>query len=233
MTLAQIQAAIQARGFGSDTATAQIELINSYYRQIMELHRWSFNDLVNSSLVTVVGTSSVAVSSITDLDAIDAVHLRFPAAGTPTETHNLVYLSPQEFRARLYDAGFNQAGTNGIPVWWTQVSGDASAIQLLPFPDRIYGLDVDYNRNAVDLAAAGDIPVLPTKFHDLLVWGPIVDLSIRERDSATASLAQSQFDTRLGKMERKLGIHQGQSSTHIQTSSFWEQVGRGSSRWGR
>lgn len=233
MTLAQLQAAIQQKGYGTDTAAAQLEALNGRYREVMSMHRWPFNDVVDTSLVTVVGTAAVAVSGIATLEAVDAVRLRFPAAGTPTETHDLTYLSPSDFRSRIYQGGFNQAGTLGIPRWWTQYGGEGSPIQLLPVPDRIYGLDLDYNRNAVDLAAGGDIPVIPAKFHDVLVWGAVCDLAIRERDGFTAQFAQGQYKSRLEEMERKLGIHQGQNPTHIRQSSFWDAVGRGSAGWGR
>lgn len=199
----------------------------------MSKHRWPFNDVVDTSLVTIVGQSSVTVSGITGLEAIDAVRIRFPAAGTPTETHELTYLSPSDFRTRIYQAGFNQTGVLGIPRWWTQYNGEGSAIQLLPFPDRIYGLDVDFNRNAVDLVSGSDVPVIPAKFHDVLVWGAIVDLAIRERDGFTAQFAQGQYETRLGEMERKLGIRQGQNPTYVRHSSFWDVVGRGSAGWSR
>lgn len=233
MTLAQLQAALQARGYGTGNLTAQTEALNGRYREVMSLHRWPFNDVVNTSLVTVIGTPSVAVTGIADMEAVDAVRLRFPAAGTPTETHDLTYLTPQDFRTRLFQGGFNQAGTNGVPLWWTQFNGEESAIQLMPAPDRVYGLDVDYNRDAVDLSAAGDIPVIPVKFHDVLVWGAIVDMAYRERDFNGAQFAQQMYDARLREMERKLGIHQAQNPTHVRRSAFWDLVGRGSSGWPR
>jgi hypothetical protein len=146
--LGEIQTAVQARGYGSDTAAAQIEFANACYREIVRERRWSWREATTTA-VTVVGNPVVNLAAITDLDQRpDAIRLEIA-----TTYIDLDYVEPEELRAREHTDRANAA-----PYCWTWYAGQ---LRLYPRPDKVYTVDVDYMKKYTPLAIAGDIPLIP------------------------------------------------------------------------
>lgn len=215
MTLAQLQASLQAKGYGTDSAAAQIEMLNSVYRRLVGKKRWPFQE-AQSTIVTVAGTTSYTVAAITDFLAPDAVRIE-----VGQETPDLKYRAPQEFRDQQH---FDRA--QGVPEAWTWMRG---LLHVYPAPDRVYTLTVDYTKDPPDLAAAGDTPVFAATYHDVLVWGAIVEIAFRQRDWGAHQYAVVQYDNRVAEMERSYGIRQRQTSDKIKDSGFYSNWPRQSS----
>lgn len=223
MNLGQIKTAIQARGYATDTVTQQIGAINTRYHELVGLHKWPWLETSSGAIPTVTGQLSYALTAITDLLFVDAVRLSFPSSGTPTEEYDLEYISSEDFDSYRFELGADLVGTNGIPRYWTQDGGAGGSLNLLPTPDRVYKLNINYLRVPVDLTVDADTPVFPSTFHDILVWGAIVDMAFRERDWSGMQMAQGEYSRMLGQMERAHAVRQRQNSTHVKRTRWWNQ----------
>lgn len=212
MTLAQMRTALQARGYATDTATSQTEAINTRYRALAGKRRWPWLEAQNATLVTVANNAVVSTAAITDLLWIDAVRIE-----STTEFWELEYLSPQEFRELEHRDRDGQRPAN-----WTQING---TLRLWPRPDRVYTVTVDYLKDPPDLSADGDTPLFAATYHDLLVWGAIIDIAFRERDMQGVEFAGRQYQDLERRMESEYGVRERQNATHVRRSSFWASTG--------
>lgn len=209
MTLAQLRTALQAKGYGTDSATAQTELINSVYRRLAGRRRWKWTEAQNTSIVTVAGTSAYALTGITDFLHPDAVRIEVGTEYLPME-----YMDYEELRDRQH-----ADRDRGVPEFWTIGRGQ---LLLWPTPERVYTVTVDYTKDPPDLSADGDTPIFPATYHDILVWGAIKEISFRQRDWGAHQYATKEFDDRLMEMEREYGIRQRQTSTHVKRSGTFD-----------
>lgn len=214
MNLGQIRTAIQARGYGTDTATQQTAMVNAVYREIAGQHRWPWLEAQSSTLTTTIGDPDYATTGISaDLMYIDAVRLTRGTTYLPLE-----YIAPQDFRDLEH-----VDRDNGEPIYWTYMNYN---LRLWPRPDQVYTVTVDYLFRPTDLSADSDQPLFDATYHDVLVWGAIRDLAFRERDWSAKNFADAEYSARFGKMERAYGMKQRQNSSHVQGSKFWDSVGR-------
>lgn len=221
MTLAELQASLQAKGYATDTLTAQTNALNRVYARVLGLHRWPFIQ-AQTGAVTVAGTATVSLAAITDLrdNGIDAVRLSTSAA----DRLSLDYMEPQSFRDLQHSfTDYDE------PLYWTVIDNQ---LTLWPTPIRAYTVTIDYAKKVADLAAAGDTPVFDSTYHELLVWGAVADIAYRERDYSGAAWANQQYMMRVGEMERAYGVRQKQTSRQVKRSPFWGSVGRGGDRDG-
>lgn len=219
-TLANIRTAIQQRGYGTDTATAQTELVNSVYRRIVGMHRWRFLEITNNQTITcTVGDDSYSLATLTDLMHLDAVRIEFGTDYPPID-----YVNPQEFRD-LQHADRD----NGVPRYWTRIS---NTVYLWPVPDKAYKLDIDYIKYPANLSADADTTVIPEPYaQDVLAWGAIAELCFRERDPAGYDLAKNEFGNRLADMLNEYGQPQRQTASTVVRSGFHEQFDEARDPW--
>lgn len=212
MNLGQLRTALQQRGYATDTATPQTELINSVYRRVCGMRRWPF--LAASGTITMTaGTGiydvDVAAGIGRTLLVVNAVRIEF-GTGYP----EISYLPEQEFRD-LQHADRNR----GVPLYWTLIDDD---LNFWPLPDANYVITVDFTLDPTDLTADGDTPVLPAAFHDILVWGAIKELAFRERDWGARAVALEEYNARLADMMHTFGVKQRQTSTQVKD---WREPG--------
>ncbi len=83
---------------------------------------------------------------------------------------------------QLYDFGTQ---TNNRPVHYSV--SPAGELCLGPIPDNTYVVRGPYRKNAQTLAANGDIPEMPTQYHDLIAWEGL--LLLQEHDEASIPIA--------------------------------------------
>lgn len=212
MNLGQILTAQRELGYAADTDVARTSMTNSVQRRICNLRRWPFlKTLGAAGPNTVAGTSQYNLAaSIASLKDIDAVSLE-PATGDGID---IAYLDNEEFRRfQRVDA------TRGTPCYWTSTD---KVVHLWPTPSSVWTLRVDHTIRPVDLVNAGDNPTLPVEWHDLLVWGPIVEMAHRERDEERRQQALGEFDQRLLEMMHQYGMVQRQTSKRVVRSGYWD-----------
>lgn len=211
-SLADLRSRLQQRGYGTDTKFAQNALINSVYRRIWGMRRWWFLEVAfDTSLVTTANTESVALSAVEDLLHVDRVLLSYGS-----ETYPLKYVRQSEFNALKPEL---TPITPGTPTVWTRVAG---SLYFYPTPDKAYTVLLDYVKEPPPLVSDSDVSVLPPAYEDLLVWGPIRELTFRERDDNGWALANTEYNERLGDMVRQDGLEQRQTSQEVVRSDDGE-----------
>lgn len=214
MTLADIIASIQAKGFGTDTAAEQKTAVNSVYRRIHGMRRWPYLERRSTALTTSTGQSNVTLAALPNLMWIDAVRIE-----QGTERFDLHYAHPQELRD--YQTGWQDSG---CPTHWTEAAGE---LVLWPTPEAQDTIVLDYTTTPADLALDADVPVFDSTFHDVLVWGAVVELAFRQRDSNLMAMAKAEFNERITEMVRSYGIRQRQQSLTVQASDWWDRAATG------
>lgn len=211
MTLAEIIASIQAKGFGTDTAAEQKIAVNSVYRRIHGMRRWPYLERSSTALTTTIGQETVSLVTLPNLMWVDAVRLRLG-----TEAFEVDYLQPQELRREsVLDADA------GMPRYWTEAAGE---IHLWPTPEAAYTIELDYTTTPADLAADADVPVFDSTYHDLLVWGAVVELGFRQRDANLMAMAKGEFNDRMVEMVRSYSLRQRQTSQQVEHSDWWREA---------
>jgi hypothetical protein len=84
-------------------------------------------------------------------------------AGDQSQERELKPLRYDSWR-RTFDFGTHDAGT---PCYWAVDAGNQLCVG--PKPDAAYVIRGFYRRTPQELAANGDIPILPERFHDAIV----------------------------------------------------------------
>lgn len=98
----------------------------------------------------------------------------------------LIWLEWNRFR-RIYRYGTQ---TDGQP---THVSMDPTqAFVLGPKPDAVYVISGDYQLGPQTLAANGDIPEMPTRFHNLIVYEAMIRYGFNRVAPEALQLAQTE-----------------------------------------
>lgn len=210
MNLGQIQAAVQSKGYTTDTAAQQLIEINGCYREICGMKRWMFLEAQDTSLNTVIGENAYPVP-MPNWRSLDAIRLQILGS---QEYDNLKFMDPQDFRE--YEHIDRDTTT---PYYWTLYS---SLIHFYPYPDNVYNAVIDYIIQPPDLALSTDTPIIPSVYHDILVWGCIEGMAFRERDWLGRQFAQTKKDDLVAKMDDEFTIRQRQTSSHVVKSGFWE-----------
>lgn len=147
------------------------------HKEICRLHdNWLF--LRSSFTVdTVSGTASYLPSTCTDSRlsaAITAVKFnlwltdtfRIYKSSDGVATQQLFTFEDFEFFRDYYLLG---TVANARPAVFT-IRPDDDAILPGPTPDAVYVITGDYQRFPADLAADGDVPAFPAKYHDAVTW---------------------------------------------------------------
>ncbi len=202
MTLAQLRTALQNKGYGTDTVAQQTAALNGVYRRINGLRRWPYLERRSTALTTTIAQSSVSLVPLASLMWVDAVRIAFG-----TEYTELAHTPVQEFREYAH-----ADRDPGCPVRWTEAAGE---LHLWPTPERAYTLTIDYITTPADLAADGDIPAFDSTYHDVLVWGAIVDMAFRQREYTALATAESQYNQRLSEMKHGYGVGQRQTPSEV------------------
>lgn len=206
VTEADLQASIQAKGYGTDSATAQAVAIKSAWRRVLGMRHWPFLE-ASQALTATTGSETVSLAAITDLARVEAVRLTFGTEGYG----KLDFVERGRLRNWLGDDR-----DQGAPTCWTTHAG---ALLLYPRPERAYTVTVDYKKRPAYSAAAIDFP---EEYQDVLVWGAVSELTFRQRE--LNGYAEQQFQDRLREMIGDYFIEQRQGTREVGHSDVWAEV---------
>lgn len=117
------------------------------------------------------------------------------SAGTGNETR-LWWMDYQEWYER-YNTG---AQTSQRPYQFA--FGNDMSIKLGPKPDAVYRLSGEYQKSVTTLAAATDVPVYPSEYHMLPVYGGMMKYGRYTGASEVFSDGERQYNKLLRRMER-------------------------------
>lgn len=204
MNRGQLRTRLQALGYGTDTATAQNEMLNAAYETVAGLRRWPWLEHDDATFATTAGVFFVSLGGVFSepLMWVDAVRLQ-----QGTTYLDLEYLPPQEFRS-LQHVDRDQ----GVPQYWTEIKNE---LRFFPCPDRAYTLWIDYIKRPALMDDDTDTPLFDSEFHEVLVWHAAAQMGYRERDLASADFAQNQFDRQLASMMGAYGVRQRQTAREV------------------
>lgn len=132
---------------------------------------------------TMTGTTAVSLSaSITDIVEITKFYLSAAAVGTVT----------------LHEDA--SGGTELARIAIGQTYGRYKRIALWPCPSSAITVSVDYERDVQDMANSNDEPVLPVRFHQLLIEGALKREMTKKDDTRYAN-AVREYDRMLGQLK--------------------------------
>lgn len=212
MNLGEIQSAVQALGYTADTSAQQIQFINAEYHNICGKERWPFLETIDSTSITLApGTAAYDLTLAKPWRNIDAVRVYVPNANN--NGIDMRYVEPQE----LFDH-VSRDTEPAAPFQWSMYAGQ---LWFYPTPDQTYNVSVYYIQEETDLAVSTDTPLIPATYHDVLVWGCVERLGMRERDWLGRQFAQSEKELLLGRLEREYRMRQRQTSSSVKRSGWW------------
>lgn len=210
MNLGQLRTAIQDHGYGTDTVSQQNDFINMTYREIHSKERWPFLETINQAQATTQGTPNYT-PPMTNWRNIDAVRIDLPSSGG---YYDIKYADPQRFMDKLH----RDPLTTATPELWTFY---AQQVWFYPTPDNAYRISYYYIQEPVDLAADGDVPLIPIAFHDAIVAGAIQRMCVRQRDYINQELWTQKYETLVKRLEEEYKLTQRQTSSEVLRSGWW------------
>lgn len=147
-------------------------LLNESYKRICDAEPWVFLE------TTASGTAPLTVSDVRQVLAVT----------DNTQDRNLRYVA-REHLERLYP----DLPETGVPYYWYFASETQIGVYPANTSDTI---EVLYLKNPTDLSASGDTPVIPTRFHFLIVLGAAMDAhAYKDNAGAEALVAlERRFD---------------------------------------
>lgn len=187
MTLAQLRAELQARGFDYLSDTRCNTFLNAAYQvDICEAQDFPF---LESS------TTGVAPKTISDLRTIETV----------VDSVQNLKLSPLD-RRMITDGIDSDLTTTGSPVYYYLTSGTTVAV----YPaNTSNSLSIRYWKVPTALSADADEPILPTRYHSLIVDGAVRRAYEDDDEGEMAAAAGAVFQERLSQMaESLMGMQQ-------------------------
>lgn len=210
-TLAELRTAVQARGYGTDTATAQTEFIRAALRRIYGMRRWRFLEDSDATVSTVAGTPTVALPSGTR--EVDSVRLA-DAAGTL----DLEWVPEQ--RLLTWEA---EDGVTGPPEAWTR-QGDL--IRFWPTPDKAYTVEMERIIRPTLPSADSDTVTFPDEWTDVIVAWAASRMATRQRDWPAANEFRQEYRDHLAEMVAALGTDQRQNPARVENWRGWAEAER-------
>jgi len=210
--VSEVQAGVQALGYGADTASQQITFTALVQRRVLGLRRWYFLETQAANLVTVAGTSAVPVTTA------DLLHIHAVRQAQGTNYPDLDPMELQQLRSLRH-----QDRTPSTPYAWAQANG---TIELYPIPDKVYALTVDYSKHPTAPTTGADLLVIPSAYINVLVFGVAEMLAFRQRDWNAVAGFKGEYKEAIKEMIGAENIKQRQASDTIGSSDFWQNASR-------
>jgi hypothetical protein len=186
VNLSELRARLRARGYDPLTDDECNDYINQACTELDFMEPWSYRE------ASAVGAAPLAIADLAEVEAVTDESIHRP-------------LTRRSFTELLRDYG--DLSAIGTPVYWYLTNpGALPTIATYPVGSLI---GVQYWRVPVPLAADGDLPAAPERFH-----GTIVDMAVRmvaavRKDWTTVQQIQPAIDRNVDAMRRVLLRDQG------------------------
>lgn len=201
MNLTALRAEFVARGYDyvdSGGTTRQDSFINRGYHRICEEADWPF--------LQIVASGTAPLSSLTDIrEVIYVLDTTNNAELQGSTANDIAYLDPN-------------VSTAGTPQYWWL---DQDTIKVYP-TSASASLSVRYVKVPTDLSSGSDTPVLPTRYHPLIVDAAVLEAAKDADDLNTLQVLQADYDRRIQEMKRTLLNRNHQGPDYIRpVNSGW------------
>lgn len=201
MQLSDLRQEVQSRGFDYLPASRINTWLNWAYHDVCHRQAWPFLETT---------TSGVAPITISD----------FGHALSVVDTTGNGPLSWEDVRT-LREQDPTLTGTGSPMVWYM----DGSALTVYP-ASTTNTISVRYLKVPTDLSADSDTPLIPSRFHYILVEGALVKAYKDDDETASAQDAATEFEAGIMKMTNELLVPNFDtpasfSPSFYSTSSDW------------
>jgi hypothetical protein len=93
----------------------------------------------------------------------------------------------------------------GEPEYYTFVGQDSSnlyRLEFFPVPDVKMNLNVRYYRVVAELSSDSDVPLIPTQFHDILIWDVLGTYGYNFMDDTRINFAKAEANRIMEDMKK-------------------------------
>lgn len=107
---------------------------------------------------------------------------------------------------RTFDVYLPDPSSVSTPVYYAPVGLDTSKnwqITLYPVPDQTMNIQVRYLQTITALSSGSDVPIVPAKFHDAIVFGALYLYGHSYIDDTRMQSAKARFDELIQTMKRE------------------------------
>lgn len=175
-----------------------VEWVNRAYREVLNSRKnWRFL-YKNLQFSTLAGLQAYLPTGVGYSDIDEWVLFSLRVATSPAHEIALIPMDWELFRD-AYQLGSLRSQT-GIPVFVT--IDPANALQFFPTPNDAYTIKGEYLCLPPDLAADTDIPVLPEKFHRLIVYKALMYYGTEYAANEKYVFGENQYRLLKYQMER-------------------------------
>lgn len=214
--VSDVKAAVQAKGYGTDTTAQQTAFLQEALRRLYGMRRWRFLLAYDSSLSLPLGGSTVVASGLAGWNGkVEAVRLQ-DATGN---TWELKQRAIEDVR-KLDGAD----SSNDTPQYWAL--RDNNTFQFWPRADVPYTLLVDYIKMPTLPVNDTDPITWPDDHMQVLTWAVVKGMAFRQRDWFTTPTADQEYQTALDEMEQAHGMNSSQSPAEVGHWNGWFTVAR-------
>jgi hypothetical protein len=119
-------------------------------------------------------------------------------SGNQAEETTLTFVPYHKWQ-QSYDRGVHDPNK---PIVWS-IAPDRSLV-VGPKPDKAYILRGSYQRGPQELAADNDVPIMPSQYHQIVVWRACMNLAASDEAQAAYAYAKARHDPILLNMQRDL-----------------------------
>lgn len=107
---------------------------------------------------------------------------------------------------RTYDYYLPEPTSVAQPVYYAPMGVDTSGyyqVTLYPIPDTTYNMQIRYFKTTTDLSSGSDVPNIPEKFQDLIVFGALAMYGHDYIDDTRVSEAATRYANLLSEMKEE------------------------------
>lgn len=210
--VSDVKAAVQAHGYGTDTTAQQLTILQGLLRRLWGERRWRFLRTSSTAALTV-GTNTLS---------IPAAAQQILSVQLPISTTSSIGLDFMDSEA-LQTLAFTDT-TRDQPTAYTQI--DDTSLWVYPYADKTYSCVVEYITRPTLPANDAAAITWPEQHIDVLVWGVVYQMALRQRDGAMYQAAKGEYQQALNEMARAYGIAPDADGSVITRWDGWDQVSR-------
>lgn len=178
-----LQDRVLSFGYGEIDRANVKTWINMAYSDVMSRRRWSWAQ-ATQSVVTVAGTSTVALSALSDPPQFFG-----RLAPVTTTAREPKYIPPMQFNDSVLRRP--PSTTRSTPDYYTIF---ADTVTFYPVPDAAYTYTLHYWKGATDLSANGDKPIIPRQWRSVLVHGALRYAAERDRNNDSLARRTAEYE---------------------------------------
>lgn len=182
-TFAQLRTSLSDRGFSHLSATRLGELINNAYHELDEMRIWPYREAF------ATGASPLSISNLGVIEMV-------------LNTDDSTELTQIEYGALVHH--FNDLSIAGDPQYYYLAYPSGTPV-IATYPTSSSAtIGVQYYKVATSLSADGDIPTVPTRFHNIIVEIAVRDGYLNDDNQSAAQAQQQLIDMRVARMTEAL-----------------------------